>query len=1021
MSNTYKKAVRIVDANGKPTGYWVDMDQDCPEIILWNGPSASIKEDDQIIIDWDIADPNNEGEVLWAIGESGTVPSFTQKSLKDKYTEKMGAVNLNYVLKVVEKSTGNEFKSKIPLQKTGTIQSIPKTVVGYTVDYFRTDPDKVATTQSYKIQWKVTENSLNSVQVVEIKEKGSVVSQCSNIGLIGDVLMTMDQQPEHAYSLWVNGQDTGNSCKIIKDSSASSINTFVIAPLQVKAGEKYKIIWEISAANDLIGDGIHLISSDGKDLSLWGRLKDEEEVKMSDNPTVNWQLLLDKIDGTRIYSPLVTVTRIDSSTPPPSPTPSSPIAMFSPNAFDVEVGKKYKMTWVVAPSSDYATVTVTCSNPVNSVGDILTNSRLNSHSNPTMSNSVENWTLEITYNDRSITPIREHKTVAPVNASARVDNDPGGVIAKFDVGGDKKRKDQTFNVKWIVRDSPSSVGNNWQQRFLHNDNYVVNLEVDGNIKRDVGLANSLPYKMLNHDMRFTLTVENRRISAGPVANVTKIVELSTDVSSSSVKDRLINGESEKELRDSGIAPWAIQNAKDEIDADRRATTLNQHSKDYYTAETARQQQNYDQGFWGFVKRQQQNVHEENKAGSATKETAKGVIEKARQDKESAIGVARETVRGTIDKNTATIIETDNTLKGILAVEETKRLKDEMTARAAALKASGLIGAAGKDGKPRNPITDSEGLGSFVGSLTAQGEREQESGIVHNPLNMDMGGIMPRRLGEEEVDATYDRYKNNSFAWSGMESLRTIVPQGGQTNQTIGSVGMTGLTFGGIPGMTSSSSGILSPSSLNATMNRAQPMNTVSNSTDFPQNARPAFTPVSSSEISQMSKVAIDEDPLKGKSADELEKSFGLQKQYVDQTTGYRMPADPNTKVFTSDAGAKYYYVKIDKKRRVGRPANANTFVAKAGTIDSIINKGIEAPTTGSSSVPIPLDDFSFGQEDIYGKNEKENIILNGEYGKPMEEFYEDKDNFSAGVNIIDPSKVRSSGSVDIASMLSKKI
>jgi hypothetical protein len=786
--------------------------------------------------------------------------------------------------------------------------------------------------------------------------------------------------------------------------------------------EEYRIKWKINIdpnTERVVLQGPNGYVNDAL-FSNHGTYGEEGPFVMGDSPE-NWLLQVIKVDESiskSVNKPLL-VTNLPNpnSNPVPPISPSNPVTMFSSNVASVEVGKKYKMTWIVAPSSDYATVAVTCSNPANSVGDILT--KLSGNSHPTMSNSVENWTLEITYNDRSITPIREYRTVTPINASARVDNDPGGVIAKFDVGGDKKRKDQSFNVKWIVKDSPNSIGNNysWQR---NNNNYVVNLIVDGNVKRDVGLTNSLPYKMLNHNMTFTLTVENRYIS-GPVANVTKIVELSTDVSSSSVKDRLINGESEKELRDSGIAPWAIQNAKDEIDADRRATTINQHSKDYYVAETAREKQNYEQGFLGFLQRQITNVHEENKAGIKEKETAKGLVEKAKVEREGTIIGHREKTKQETDKNTATIIASDNTLKSLLAIEDTKRMKNEMDAAKSAAKSSGLIGAAGKDGKPRNPITDSEGLGSFVGSLTAQGDREQESGIVHNPLNMDMGGIMPRRLGEEEVDATYDKYKYNSFAWSGMDSLRTVVPQGGQTNQTIGSVGMTGLTFGGIPGMTSSSSGILSPSSLNATMNRAQPMNTVPNSTDFPQNARPAFTPVSSSEISQMSKVAIDEDPLKGKSADELEKSFGLQKQYVDQTTGYRMPADPNTKVFTSDAGAKYYYVKIDKKRRVGRPANANTFVAKAGTIDSIINKGIEAPTTGSSSVPIPLDDFSFGQEDIYGKNEKENIILNGEYGKPMEEFYEDKDNFSAGVNIIDPSKVRSSGSVDIAAMLSRKI
>jgi hypothetical protein len=212
-------------------------------------------------------------------------------------------------------------------------------------------------------------------------------------------------------------------------------------------------------------------------------------------------------------------------------------------------------------------------------------------------------------------------------------------------------------------------------------------------------------------------------------------------------------------------------------------------------------------------------------------------------------------------------------------------------------------------------------------------------------------------------------------------------------------------------MTGPSSGILNPSSLNATANRVQQqMNAVPNSS-ISQNAGPVFTPVSSSEIP-----AMDVDPLKGKNAEEL-KSMGLTKKYVDRTTGYRMPEDPKTRIFTSDTGAKYYYDR--GVRGVGAPVKNRTVVSP-GAIDRIINEGIGRTSTASSSAPVPLDDFALGQEDIYGKNEKENIILNGEFGKPLEEFYEEKDKFG-GVNIIDPSKVRISGSVDIAAMLSRKI
>jgi len=873
------------------------------------------------------------------------------------------------------------------------VQQVPKYIDSFKING-SDSPAPVNKGTPYLVSWDIR-NALNNPSL-SIELKGPAPQ--SGIGLTGAASYTSSTVGEEEWTLEITDTSLGRvvdseprKVTIVDSTSfASSIVEFKVDPSQSKVDEKYKVIWDISAAMDV--KKILLDSSDGKSLNLWGRLKDEEEVKMSDNSTVTWLLRLLDDSSHEIRRRDAVVTRIDSPIPPTPPS-SSLITNFSADAGRVERGKPYKVHWVIASNPNISRAFIECSNPANMrslPADLNASGKLNSHVDAVMGDNNESWTLRVIHIDGT----QDEKNVSVMRISvAGVDNDPSNVIRVFSTDGDRKKYNQSFLVKWAVID-PLHAGR-------YSSGRTVDLIVDGIEKRDVGLRDQLSYKMANHEMIFVLQVKDRG-SIHPVAVRTLTVSLGDDssVSSSgrSVKERLIAGESEKKLRDSGVSSYAIDNAKAEIEAERRTLNINQHSADTIKAETALEEMRKKHGAGGFlqsiIRDQMKNVSAENVAHS--------------QYVRSGEAAAREKSRGEIDKNTAEIIKSDNSLKALLAKEDTVRMKNEMDAAKVAGKSG--VGGSGA-GKMRNPITDSEGLSSFVGSLTESGRRQDEMGVEpRNPLNMDMGGIMPRRLGEEEVDNTLDRYKKSSFAWAGMESLGTAVPQGEQgSNQTIGAVGMTGLTFGGIPGMTSPSSGILNPSSLNATMNKPAVASSTFNMSQ--QQTRPSFTSVSRDIPSMQTNV----DPLKGKSVEDL-KSLGLQKQYVDQTTGYRMPADSNTKVFVSEAGAKYYYVKIDEKRRVGRPSS-NTFVADAGKIDSIIKKGI-GQTSVSSSPQTPINDFAFGQEDIYGKMERENAVLNNEYGKAMPEFDLEDDKFSAGVNIIDPSKVRSSGSVNVADMLS---
>ena len=956
----------------------VDFDSTipCPEIGEWKCNNVSgdpwtvdVNPQGSFNIEWTIDNMAIFCDVFLSVVEENSPSSFVLVSGTNNYSGTLGRKGLVCQLKIQDKATNQIYHSK-----NGKINLIGVTG-GYTVDYFVVDPDKVFT-QPYHLRWKVTENDLSNpvINSVEIKENGNVIP--SGSGKEGDVEMIIADQRSHEYTLWINGQQTINTAKVIYDSSAAASYhySFDISPRSLRAvdGNDVTVKWKVEdddPSNPIVDEVTMNLNNQ---LIPNGRERAGEESAVMGSATLVYHLLVTKLGGGILIDESKTVQSVRSN------RRNFVLVWDVPDV--AVIGQRYHVKWKVDPS--VASVDFMANGVVLYSND----GRKEDDLQEMLRTPGESITYQLVCYDAAGTVIDSKSDVthdANVTSRRRAPNNPSNTITLFEIiGGNKKRKGDTFTVSWAVQDSPNS-------RVTRS----ITLRVDGSsvLTRSHRLTGTYDQQMRDHPMMIELIVYDDSIE---YARAVPITVTSEGVDSQSLKEKLINGVPESTLRKEGVSQQAIDNAWADIEADRRIKFNHQYAGALYEKETERMKMEKEHGagnFWGdILKLQMKNVSAENAA--------------YQQHAAGQIGAARQTAKWQMDKNTADIRKADNLL-------EQERIKADKDLK---LKEMELAAKAGKGGPmavsaTRSPLTPG-GLDSFVGSLVDEGKRQQESGEgLRNPLNMDMGGIVPR-LPEREEDSMLDRTANNSLAAFNTGSLGTI-------NQTT-----TGLRFGGVPGMTSTSASILNPSSLNSTMNRVSSslQNTVPHAVEVSQ-TRPAF---SSADASQMQRIAINGDPLKGMSAEKLD-SMGLVKKYVDQISGHRMPADPNTTIFTSETGAKYYY---DKKgsRGVGRPPNTASITPIArNTVDSIVQRGAGNPAAVTQA---PVNDFAFGQEDIYGKMEKENVLLNSEYGKAMPEFDLKDEGFAdggstqiakrAGVNIIDPSKMKGSGSVDVANMLS---
>jgi len=928
-----------------------------------NTPNTFIAEGDSYQI---LGSINLYEDVVYTLDCNGTSTNVTSSDIRLGYTAGRGGATAEiWTLRAQNKVDGSlivEEKREVAVQKNLSTYSVMLEVT----------PDQAGESDPYTVEWSVIDDDpskpIVNTLLVELRENGICIDRSkSNV-----IRKNMDVGTDNKiYTLMIN---EGNGwiekakkeiTRVIVVGNGTFVTSLTASPAVANTGDLITVTWSVTgSANSNPEVQLYAIPAGEQPILLSSSLNGSFADRMGDHRKRVYRLYVRESGSNRSWSLNNLKEEVEVNNPNSSNNNNNVyIDRFDapPDAMD---GTSYQVVWAVT-NPDITSVKLF----INGVMRYTDRSRT---IDPIMGVNDREYMLAVydsnhVLKDSSLKKVRSlpRSNTGPSNPA---DNNPHGWIIYFDVGNLSKSRGETFTVTWSVMDSPSR-------------NRNVKLLVNGqNQPGSFPLTGSHDLVMRDQTLNIRLEVWDSNPSRD-VAHLTRVVTLN---SARTVKERLLAGESEETLRSSTppISDYAINVAKAEIEAERRRSTTTQHSAGVIKAEMDREemQKKYAGGFWGdILKLQMGNVSKENVAHN---QYAKGMIEKARQD-----------ARANIDKNTATIITSDNSLKALLAKEDTARMKIEMDAAKAAGKGGPIVASA-----TRSPLAPG-GLDSFVGSLVDEGKRQQESGVVlRNPLSMDMGGIVPR-LPEREEDSMLDRTANNSFAAFGMSSLGAIVPKGGpQNGQTV-----AGLSFGG----TTIAPSIVNPASLNATMNKSQFANP--NSSVISQ-TQPSF-----SSASQVSLQNLNEDPLKGKSMEEL-KSLGLTKKYVDRTKGWRMPSDKNAKIFTSETGAQYYYDRGD--RGVGRPANVNTFAAKAGTIDSIIKKGVgQNSTTPSASTPV--NDFAFGQEDVYGKMEKDNMMLNSEYGKALPEFDVEEDKkFSTGSNIIDPTKVRNSGSINVADMLS---